>query len=386
MIGAFHAAQAQGNTWTAIDSMNGPPKSVTTSFVLNNEGYVVGGLTDTEFTRKMYSYNPNQNDWDNELSWGGETGSGQNRGSAVSFVINNKAYVGLGEGNSAAYYKDLWEYDPVNQTWTQVADFAGSARHGAVSFATPTHGYVGTGQSETGLMKDFYKYDPTTNSWMQINDFSGSARKYAVGFMMGAQGYVATGDDGVLKNDLWQYHPEFDLWVQKAVMPTIGRSGAVGWGTFPSLFIGMGEDATGNFKKDLWEYNFYANDWVQRTDLPGPPRKFATAFCINEVAYVGSGYNAGVFLDDFYSYVRQLGMTEIAPAPLQIFPNPTNDFIQLPVNLNLKKLQLIDERGQFINIQRSNSTLDVSTLAKGSYELLVETETGQLFQTRFMKQ
>lgn len=377
---------AQTNYWYPVDSLNGQPKSVTTSFVLANEGYVVGGLTDSEFTRKMFSYNPIQNDWDSESSIGGETGAGQSRGSAVSFTIHNKAYIGLGQGNTALYYKDFWEYDPTTAAWTQMADFEGSARHGAVAFANDMYGFVGTGQAETGLKKDFYRYNPVLNTWMQMNDFPGTARKYAVGFMMGNQGYLATGDDGVLLNDLWQYHPDFDLWVQKASMPVIGRAGAVGWGTFPTLYIATGEDASGTIKNDLWEYNYYGNTWFQRANVPGSPRKHATAFVINNIAYVGTGYNNGVFYDDFYAYVRQLGMEDHQNDAITIHPNPCVDKLTLTVNQPLDRIRIIDSQGNIIfEENEAVNTIQTTDFPAGHYIVEIELINHQIIREKIVK-
>ena len=63
------------NTWQQMDSVNGPSKGSCAAFVVQNNGFVVGGLDDYGFKRKMYSYNPIQNDWDDELSLGGLNGS-----------------------------------------------------------------------------------------------------------------------------------------------------------------------------------------------------------------------------------------------------------------------------------------------------------------------
>lgn len=378
---------AQANYWYPVDSLKGQPKSVACSFVLGNEGFVVGGLTDSEFTRKMHSYNPNQDDWDTEASIGGETGSGQSRGSAVSFTVNNKAYIGLGQGNTASYYKDFWEYDPSTAVWTQCADFAGSARHGAIAFGNNMYGFVGTGQAETGLTKDFYRYNPVSNSWTQLNDFPGTARKHAVGFMMGAQGYLATGDDGVLKNDLWQYHPDFDLWVQKASMPGIGRTGAVGWGTFPTLYIATGEDATGTIKNDLWEYNFYGNAWFQRANVPGSPRKHATAFVINEIAYVGTGYNNGSFFDDFYAYVRQLGTEEKDKQRIQLYPIPCNETLHFSSDLPVQCIRVKDEQGKIVHEEFvPGNAVALLDLPSGQYIVELTLSNNEIITEKIIKQ
>ena len=78
----------------------------------------------------------------------------------VTFEINGKGYAGTGEGGSLR--KDFWEYDPDGDTWTQKADFAGSARWFAAGFAINGKGYLGTGR-DGGLTSDFYAYDPMTN-------------------------------------------------------------------------------------------------------------------------------------------------------------------------------------------------------------------------------
>ncbi len=196
------SAQAQ-DFWVTKDSVNGPGRSVAACFVADGQGWVVGGLDDGGFKRKMYSYNPNQDDWDDEISLGGLSGDGLERGSATGFSIRNKGYICLGQGDFVPYGNDLWEYDPATQTWAQKADFIGEPRRQAVAFILNDQAYFGTGQAASGLKKDFYRYDADQNVWAPMADFAGTARRQASSFVIGAHGYVATGDDGVAKNDLW---------------------------------------------------------------------------------------------------------------------------------------------------------------------------------------
>src|SRR5258706_114127 len=97
-------------------------------------------------------------------------------------------------------------------TWTQKADFGGTARYDAVGFSIGSKGYIGTG--EDGIYpywkNDFWEYDPSTNTWIQKADFGGTARSNAVGFSIGSKGYIGTGSDGNYpyeKNDFWEYDP-----------------------------------------------------------------------------------------------------------------------------------------------------------------------------------
>lgn len=331
IYGIFMSIFAQ-NYWEQRDSVNGPPKAACGSFVIQGEGFILGGLDDFGFKRKMYSYDQFQDDWDDEESIGGPNGDGLERGSACSFAIGNKGYICLGQGQTNPYFKDLWEFNWENDSWSQKADFEGSPRKQAISFVIDNIAYVGTGQDASGLSKEFYKYDPTTNNWTQLNDFPGTARRQAVGFSMGSNGFLGTGDDGVVKNDFWMYIPATDSWIQKANFPGTPRAGATGWGIFPTAFIATGEDINFEYKKDVWEYNYFGNVWVQRADLIGLGRKNAVSFVIDDKAFLGMGYN-GVFLDDFYAYYGIVGLDkQDLNFTSNAYPNPANESITISVN------------------------------------------------------
>ncbi len=380
---------AQGqNTWLQLDSVKGPPKSVCASFVANGEGYCVSGLEYFGFTRKMYSYNPVQNDWDTEESIGGVNGGGLSRGSAVAFSIYDKGYICTGQGDNTDFLNDMWEFDPLLDVWTQKAIFPGSPRRGAVAFVLGGFGYVGTGEDTSGFKKDFYKYDPNTNAWGNVADFSGTARKQAVGFAIGNQGYVGTGDDGILRNDFWQYQEFQNAWVQKANFPGTPRAGATGWGYFPAGFIATGEDNTFTYMNDVWEYNYFTNQWLQRTSLPGPGRKHAISFMIGNIAYLGTGYD-GAFLDDFYAYTAIVGVNEATSttSDILVYPNPIVDHFTLFYSGQLNStatvtLLIYSSVGQDVSSQfavaRSNGSFNVlrSDAKLGTYFCVLLDDTG----------
>src|SRR5689334_8109655 len=89
--------------------------------------------------------------------------SGASRKFAVSFVVNNTAYVGTGLTDNGPT-NDFWQYNPVSDTWSQKANASPYPRHGAVGFAINNKGYMGTGDISTGnyeqAVNDFWEYDP----------------------------------------------------------------------------------------------------------------------------------------------------------------------------------------------------------------------------------
>ena len=54
---------------------------------------------------------------------------------AVAFSIGEYGYVATGEDTNNVTYNDLWRYDPVSDTWSQMANLPGSTRRNAVGFS-----------------------------------------------------------------------------------------------------------------------------------------------------------------------------------------------------------------------------------------------------------
>lgn len=387
----FYQAIAQ-DYWLQKDSVKGPPKSSVSSFVLGNRAYVVAGTDDFEYKRKMYSYRADQDDWDDELSLGGEGGEGLGRIGATAFALESegqtKGYVCLGQTQTIAYMNDLWEYNRSTDAWTQKANFSGAPRREAVSFVVDNIAYVGTGSSASGLKNDFFAYDPGSNSWEQISDFSGTARRCAVAFSMDAYGFVGTGDDGVLRKDFWMYDPQNDQWVQKANFPGAARSGACGWAAFPVCYLGTGEDANHTFYNDLWEYNYYLNNWTQRANLPGPGRKNAVAFYLDGWGFIGTGYNNGVFYDDLWAYSGTAAIEESLPNDLVVWPNPSTDFIEIEGIKEGAFVRIFTSHGVEMSfesyVQNSKMTIHTKSFPTGTYFLSYEAAQ-TTYHTTFVK-
>jgi len=359
--------------WFPRDTVKGSPKSAIAATSFQNIGLIIGGLDEFGFKRKMYSYSPFQDDWDEQMSLGGISGEGLERGSACAFTLSHenmqKAYVCLGQTQTVAYMKDLWEFNPQTETWSQKANFTGTSRRQSVCFTVGNKAYVGTGEDATGLKKDFYAYNPETNAWTPIADFAGTARRDAVAFELNGYGFVGTGDDGTLKKDLWMYDVQSDAWIDKAAFPGTPRAGAVAWAAFPVAYLGTGEDVNGEFKNDLYEYNYYLNAWVQRANLPALGRKNAFAFYINGVSYVGAGYN-GIFLEDFWAYSGTAEVNSLESVSVKLFPNPVQNQLNILSDQMIAhcSIQTMDGKQLFVSSEQSNQLeVDVSKWPVGTY-------------------
>ncbi|MBN2094245.1 MAG: T9SS type A sorting domain-containing protein [Candidatus Zambryskibacteria bacterium] len=204
----------------------------------------------------VWEYNPSQNTWTQKADFGGTA-----RWAAVGFSIGDKGY--LGTGWDGSYCKDFWEYDPSQNTWTQKADFGGGERAEAVGFSINNKGYIGTGYNYNtygyGRHKDFWEYDPLTDAWSQRADFGGTTRIRAVGFSIGDRGYIGLGTDPSYRDDFWEYNPSQNAWTQVDSFAGTARSYAVAFSVGGKGYIGTGWD--GSYRKDFWEYDT-ANSFV----------------------------------------------------------------------------------------------------------------------------
>ena len=201
-----------GNSWTQMTDFGGIGRSGPYGFSIGNYGYVGGGAgwgtgTLTDFWR----YDPSGDSWAQMADLPGDS-----RMYGESFVIGSYGYVCTGwhQPNGGGYrLKELWQYDPSGDSWTQKTDFPGTARHGVATWSDGTFGYVLLG-SQSGAPwqpNDGYYYDPTSNSWTAIDCyFSGTNRWQSEGFYVDGHGYVVAGQDvdGNKLDDTWRYEPE----------------------------------------------------------------------------------------------------------------------------------------------------------------------------------
>jgi N-acetylneuraminic acid mutarotase len=274
--------------WTQLTDMPQARYNLV-SFAIGDTGYVVTGQSaGGTFRNEFFKYDPNLNSWTQLANFPGTARTG-----SVGFSIGSKGYVGTGRDNNGNT-DQFWEYDPLLNNWTQKASFPPGNRESATGFSIGSKGYVGMGLNGT-TKTDFYEYDPLTNTWTQKANFPVAIGRYAaVGFSIGSKGYVGTGyHSGFTRNnDFWEYNPATDSWLQLANVPGPARADAVGFST-----SGLGYVGTGNQYMDFYSYDVSSNSWTQITDYGPGNREKATAFVVNDIAYVGSGYYLSIKSD-----------------------------------------------------------------------------------------
>lgn len=244
---------------------------------------------------------------------------GAARSGAVSFVINDVAYVGTGYNKDAkgslidnfGYMKDFWKFNIPTETngnyyWTQVAEFPGANRTLAVGFSIGNKGYVGTGISNNSTRyNDFYEFDGS--SWTKRADCPLTPRSEAVGFGINGKGYITTGNDGnATQKDIAMFDPSTLVWTSTGI-PTLGgdkRSGAIALVHNNVAYI-VGGASNGTVCTDMFAFN--GTNWSEKERIynakddsfdddygsagasTGIGRQFGVGFIIGDYGYITTG-------------------------------------------------------------------------------------------------
>ena len=95
---------------------------------------------------------------------------------AVAFSNGNFGFIAT--GNEFPSLKDTWRYDPSQRSWTQVSDFAGTARYQSFAFTVDSFAYLGAGTNNSVEFNDFYSYNMNNDTWTLQGVYPGTGRRH----------------------------------------------------------------------------------------------------------------------------------------------------------------------------------------------------------------
>ncbi|MEM6845871.1 MAG: hypothetical protein AAF632_26920 [Bacteroidota bacterium] len=239
----------------------------------------------------------------------------------VGFTTSSHIYIITESGN-------LLEYSPDFNQWTTRAKYPGSGIRKASGFSLNGKGYVclGTDTSDySTLHNELWEYNPIVNSWQKLTSFPGSSRKFQTAFTVDGKAYLGLGEigndadeEGIPSKDLWQYDPTADTWQQMSNFPGEARTGAFAMPFQNNILLGSGwsesiawEHAYFNLFSDLWEYKYSSDTWVKKNDINFLPEgAFVLGgkdyiYCEESYPYETSGIYQYDALQDKWVFIEQ---------------------------------------------------------------------------------
>ncbi|MCB2219824.1 MAG: T9SS type A sorting domain-containing protein [Bacteroidetes bacterium] len=153
-------------------------------------------------------------------------------------------------------------------------------------------------------------------------------------------------------------------------------------GSFTSQGFGSGKKYNPSSAKDLLGYNVYRNGEqiaytaeTTYTDIISVPGFYS--FFVTAVWDIGESIPTNTWNIE----VGYFGINTIADQLLQIFPNPTDDFVKINSDLKINTIHLYDQIGQKILVQAVESDqtkLDLTGFHPGIYLICIDTEKGTI--------
>ena len=364
--------------WIQKADFGGTARHRTTMLTIGNKIYIglghFNGAGPNILFDDWWEYDPATNSWSQKADYLGGLCY-----HATGFTMNDIAYVGTGRTSAtgSTLVQNFYKYDVTTNAWTEINSFPGIGRRGAVSFVIDEYAYIGSGESNGGVLGSFYRFDPSNETWLQVA-FLPVPRTSSVAFTIDGYGYVGTGDlDPGSINDFWQYNPASDVWVQKASVSPIDRREAVGFALNGRGYIGTGGNGTTGSLGDMWEYDPATDTWIQIEDFAGTARRYFSATTLNGFAFACMGTN-GTNFKDLWLFDQSLSLVERSLDQLEVvaYPNPSTDYLNFnvdwpsTVDQDNIKLRITDITGQLVfdALWSELTTINTSAWSPGNYQ------------------
>jgi hypothetical protein len=165
--------------WELLTQFPGTANSYAYSFSIDGELYILMGQQrcgKLEGKTELWSYNLDLKEWKRRADF-----PAWYRWGAAYCTIGNRLFFGTGKNylDTRALFNDFWEYNSLTDEWKQLAPLPGAVRSQAVCFALDDRIFLGCGEGSNGIsVLDMYEYHQTTNSWEQIPDVPAASYSY----------------------------------------------------------------------------------------------------------------------------------------------------------------------------------------------------------------
>jgi N-acetylneuraminic acid mutarotase len=336
------------------------------AFSFDDTGYIVSGNSSSGERDDFYQYDPVNDSWTELTPFPGAP-----RGFAIGDTWNGKAYFGFGY-DGASLLNDLWEFDPSNMSWTELAPCPCAARTHPAMIAHNGKVFVGLGNTSPENLNDWWEYDITLNTWSQKDDLPSQSRHHPYQFGINDYVYTGFGHGNDIYNDWFRYDITDETWTQVASLPAEGRVAGTqfSYNGLGYVLSGDGDNHDSMETGEFWAYDPISDNWEEMPPHPESSRWAPASFIINGEVYIINGTSFSQYVTEIYKYNLDsaLSIHELTNSAIRIYPNPATDFINIDVPTNLKyHTNIYDLNGRLISSSKNNSIIEIQTLPLGVY-------------------
>ena len=358
----------QSQNWVQVNSLPNSFNETHHSFAFSFDdmGYIVSGNSNSGERDDFYQYDPANDSWTELTPFPGAP-----RGFAIGDTWNGKAYFGFGY-DGTSLLNDLWEFDPSNMSWTELAPCPCAARTHPAMIAHNGKVFVGLGNTSPENLNDWWEYDITLNTWSQKDDLPSQSRHHPYQFGINDYVYTGFGHGNDIYNDWFRYDITDETWTQVATLPAEGRVAGTqfSYNGLGYVLSGDGDNHDSMETGEFWVYDPISDNWEEMPPHPESSRWAPASFIINGEVYIINGTSFSQYVTEIYKYNLDsaLSVHELTNSAIRIYPNPATDVINIDVPANLKyHTNIYDLNGILVSSSKNKSIIEIQTLPLGVY-------------------
>jgi len=382
-------------SWKPKNNIPGGVRCGGFGFAIGGKGYVGAGYNGANLN-SVWEYNPALDSWTQKTSlpvaarW------------VTSFVIGTDGYV-FGGITSSGHSNSLYKYNTLNNTWTTMASLPSTGRYGVSGFALNGYGYIvggNEGSASGPVNKELWQYNPANNSWIQKAQLPVANGRYGISsFTLNGKGYSGFGynpsGSGVAYSDFYEYDDVNNTWTSKASLPATGVHYCAGFVINGKIYAGTGMQANGIPVNNFYEYNSTTNTWATAPVFPGLADWLINSFEIGNIGYfVGGANNQSYGTSQVYEYSPMFtGIESNEKELVKVFPNPVTDYINIDLNENsnyISEIKIYNSNGQIVfsdavSTEKDGFRILLNFLAEGNYYLTMYSGSEIVHVHQFVK-
>lgn len=231
---------------------------------------------------EVWTYTPATDEWNLLTNFPGAP-----RNISIGDDWDDKYYYGFGIGGPNGLLNDLWVFDPVDTSFTELPSCPCVGRSHPSLIAHNDKIYMGAGSSFGGDLKDWWEYDILTQVWTRKEDIPGDVRHHMFHFSIGKYIYVGGGH----VNNWNRYDPDTETWTSIDDLPQ-GRVAGTQFQYNGLGFILAGDNRFHDHVPDFETFMYYSEDtkeWDYLPPLPNGSRWAPSSFIVNGEVYFATG-------------------------------------------------------------------------------------------------
>jgi N-acetylneuraminic acid mutarotase len=249
----FYTLDPGANTWSPIASMPiGTQRQYACAFPGPGCFFVFAGDGPGGALNDLYKYTVAGNSWSQVAS---KPGNGLIGATCMEFgdkiiIVGGKAQGGGPAGS------EVWEYTISTDSWLQKNNFPYGGRFRSSAAAYNGIGYLVFGIDHTNkCRREMYSYDPANDSWALLPDFPEPyGRAYASLKTTGDKLMLFGGYDSLntYYKNVWYFKPATGSWQQDADFPSFARRGGMSMVVGDKFLYSCGINAADQRIKETW--------------------------------------------------------------------------------------------------------------------------------------